>query len=173
MDRKRGAFFALALVLLWGACGVHGMAESQATVAFVDNGSDKSSKLNLRAEPSRESNSLGMFYSGVQVTVLSDAGGGWFKVSIGGEQSCVSGYMMGDYLSTDVEDVQDATFDMTVVSPYGTPSVVLRDCPSDSYHAIAVLEIGSTVRVLGTSGDFYYVKMADGTVGCLEDDELK
>ena len=159
---------ALLIALLLASAG------ALAQTALVDNGSDPSSRLNMRGEPSRESPSLGGFYSGTQVEIISDAGGGWSQVTIGGGQSSVSGYMVSDYLATgsDMDGVIDATYDREVVSPYGTQSVVLRSKPSDSYDAVAMLTVGEAVRVIGVSGDFYYVRMSDDSVGCLSSDEL-
>ena len=159
----------LCLVLL-STCILPSFALAQSAV--VDNGSDPDSRLNMRKEPSADSASLGKFYSGTEVEILSDAGDGWSQVSIGGGQNSLDGYMMSDYLSTDGEGVIDATFDMEVVSPYGTQSVVLRSKPSDSFDAVAMLEVGTAVRVIGVSGNFYYVQMDDDSVGCLDSSEL-
>ncbi|HIS95521.1 MAG TPA: SH3 domain-containing protein [Candidatus Ventricola gallistercoris] len=159
----------LCLVLL-STCMLPSFALAQSAV--VDNGSDPDSRLNMRKEPSADSASLGKFYSGTEVEILSDAGDGWSQVSIGGGQNSLDGYMMSDYLSTDGEGVIDATFDMEVVSPYGTQSVVLRSKPSDSFDAVAMLEVGEAVRVIGVSGNFYYVQMDDDSVGCLDSSEL-
>ena len=159
----------LCLVLL-STCMLPSFALAQSAV--VDNGSDPDSRLNMRKEPSADSASLGKFYSGTEVVILSDAGDGWSQVSIGGGQNSLDGYMMSDYLSTDGEGVIDATFDMEVVSPYGTQSVVLRSKPSDSFDAVAMLEVGEAVRVIGVSGNFYYVQMDDDSVGCLDSSEL-
>ena len=137
--------------------------------AVVDNGSDPKSRLNMRAQPSRDAAVLGKFYSGTQVEVLCDAGGGWSQVRVGG----VKGYMMTQYLSSSGAGVTDGTYDRRVVSPYGTQSVVLRDRPSDSYDAVAMLTVGETVRVLGTSGDYCYVRTQGACVGCLSGDELE
>lgn len=137
--------------------------------AVVDNGSDLTSRLNLRAQPSKDAASLGKFYSGTAVDVVADTGDGWAQVSVGG----VEGYMMTQYLSADGSGVRDGTYDRRVVSPYGTQSVVLRDRPSDSYDAVAMLTVGETVRVLGTSGDYYYVRTQNACVGCLSGDELE
>ena len=136
--------------------------------AVVDNGSDVTSRLNMRAQPSKDAASLGKFYSGTTVEIVADAGDGWAQVSIGG----VEGYMMTQYLSRDGSGVRDGTYDKRVVSPYGTQSVVLRDRPSDSYDAVAMLTVGETVRVLGTSGGYYYVRTQSDCVGCLSGDEL-
>lgn len=159
----------LCLVLL-STCMLPSFALAQSAV--VDNGSDPDSRLNMRKEPSADSASLGKFYSGTEVEILSDAGDGWSQVSIGGGQNSLDGYMMSDYLSTDGEGVIDATFDMEVVSPYGTQSVVLRSKPSDSFDAVAMLEVGEAVRVIGVLGNFYYVQMDDDSVGCLDSSEL-
>lgn len=159
----------LCLVLL-STCMLPSFALAQSAV--VDNGSDPDSRLNMRKEPNADSASLGKFYSGTEVEILSDAGDGWSQVSIGGGQNILDGYMMSDYLSTDGEGVIDATFDMEVVSPYGTQSVVLRSKPSDSFDAVAMLEVGEAVRVIGVSGNFYYVQMDDDSVGCLDSSEL-
>ena len=109
----------MALLMLWGG---QAMAQS----AVVDNGSDPSSRLNMRDQPSKDAGSVGQFYTGTPVEIVSDAGGGWSQVTIGGGANSLSGYMMSQYLSTDTASVQDATKDMQVVSPYGTQSVVVR-----------------------------------------------
>ena len=159
------------LVVVLALCPCAAMAQK----ALVDNGSAAGGKLNMRMEPSRDSTSLGGFYSGTQVEIVADAGSGWSEVSIGSGLGSVSGYMMSDYLATGsaMESVIDATYDMRVVSPYGTQSVVLRSRPSDSYDAVAMLAVGEAVRVIGVSGDFYYVRIDNDAVGCLSSDELK
>ena len=62
---------------------------------------------------------------------------------------------------------------MSVASPYGTPSVVLRSVPADSYDAVAMLMVGQRLAVIGVCGDFYYVLLEDGSAGWLAADELK
>ena len=158
------------LVAALALCPCAALAQS----ALVDNGGSAGSKLNMRSGPSRDSSSLGSFYSGTQVEIVADAGSGWSEVSIGSGLGSVSGYMMSEYLATgsDMDSVIDGTYDMRVVSPYGTQSVVLRSRPSDSYDAVAMLEVGEAVRVIGVSGDFYYVRVNNDAVGCLSDDEL-
>lgn len=142
--------------------------------AVVDNGSDPDSRLNMREEPSKEANSIGKFYSGTEVEIISDAGDGWAEVSIGGGQNSIGGYMMSSYLKSGsaASGVLNATRDRQVVSPYGTQSVVLRDGPSNSYDAVAMLPVGESVTVIGVSGSFYYVQIDDDSVGCLSGDEL-
>ena len=157
--------FGMALAVMLLASAPLALAQS----AVVDNGSDLTGRLNMRAKPSRDAASLGKFYSGTTVEIVADAGEGWAQVSIGG----VEGYMMAQYLSADGSGVRDGTYDKRVVSPYGTQSVVLRDRPSDSYDAVAMLTVRETVRVLGTSGNYYYVRTQSACVGCLSGDELE
>lgn len=152
-------------------CPVAALAQT----AVVDNGSDPKTRLNMREEPSRDAKALGKFYSGTVVEIVKDAGNGWSQVCIGEGLYALEGYMMSSYLKSGpaADKVLDATFEMKVVSPYGTRSVVLRDAPSDSYDAVAMLAVGDKVKVIGVSGDFYYVVLEDNCVGCLASDELK
>ena len=75
-------------------------------------------------------------------------------------------------LAGEAAGVIDATRSMEVVSPYGTQSVVLRSEASDSYDAVAMLRVGETVRVLGDSGEYYFVMTQSEAVGCLCSNEL-
>ena len=164
--KKRLMVSLAVLMALWG-----GQALAQSAV--VNNGSDPNSRLNMRDQPSRDAGAVGQFYTGTPVEIVSDAGGGWSQVTIGGGANSLSGYMMSQYLSTDTASVQDATKDMQVVSPYGTQSVVVRDTPSNSYDAVSMLEVGDDVRVIGTKGDYYYVLLDDNSVGCLSTSEAE
>lgn len=146
-------------------------AAAMANSAVVDNGSDPASRLNLRTQPSRDAAAIGKFVSGTPVEVIADAGNGWSKVRIGGGRSGVTGYMMTDYLKS--ASAIDARESRSVASPYGTQSVVLRDRPSNSYDAVAMLMVGETVTVIGVSGDFCFVQIGDSSVGCLLSSELK
>ena len=67
---------------------------------YVWNGTQWDARLNLRAEPSKSSVSLGRYYTGVRVQVLEDLGE-WSRVRIamGTSDEYVEGYMMNGYLS--------------------------------------------------------------------------
>ena len=139
--------------------------------AVVDNGSDPASRLNMRTAPDKGAAAVGKFVSGTPVEIVADAGNGWSQVTIGGGRYAVSGYMMTQYLHD--SSAVDARERKTVASPYGTPSVVLRDRPSNSYDAVMMLPVGEGVTVVGVSGDFCYVIAGDGSAGCLLSSELK
>jgi len=163
MKKCVGVLMVLVLALM--------SAAAFAQTAVIDNGSDPSSRLNMRTAPDRSASAVGKFVSGTQVEIVADAGGGWSQVRIGGGRHAVSGYMMTEYLN-DACTV-DAREHKTVASPYGTQSVVLRDRPSNSYDAVMMLPVGEGVTVIGVSGDFCYVLASDGSVGCLTTGELK
>ena len=146
---------------------VMAMAQS----AVIDNGSDLASRLNMRAQPSRDAEIVGKFASGTQVEIIANAGDGWSQVRIGSGKSSVSGYMMSSYLKA--SSAIDARETRRVGSPYGTPSVVLRDRPSNSYDAVMMLMVGETVTVIGVKDEFCFVQTDDASVGCLLGSELK
>lgn len=158
--------FVMAFVLLTAACAC-ALAQS----AVIDNGSDPASRLNMRTAPDKGASAMGKFVSGTRVEIVADAGNGFSQVTIGGGRHAVSGYMMTQYLR-DTSSV-DARESKAVCSPYGTPSVVLRDRPSNSYDAVMMLAVGESVTVIGVSGDFCYVIAGDGSAGCLLASELK
>ena len=163
MKRKMTALLAALLLMLPVAAMSHG--------AVIDNGSDPGSRLNMRSQPSRDASAVGKFVSGTQVEVLGDAGDGWSQVCIGSGRGSITGYMLTEYLKP--SSAIDARESRKVASPYGTQSVVLRDRPSNSYNAVAMLMVGETVTVIGVSGDFCFVETADSSVGCLLGSELK
>lgn len=99
--KKRLACWGMALLMLWGG---QAMAQS----AVVDNGSDPSSRLNMRDQPSKDAGSVGQFYTGTPVEIVSDAGGGWSQVTIGGGANSER-LLMSQLLLTDTRLVQDAT----------------------------------------------------------------
>jgi len=163
MKRRMTVLLAALLLML--------PAMAMARSAVVDNGSDPGSRLNMRTQPSRDASAIGKFVSGTCVEVLGDAGDGWSQVRIGSGRGSVTGYMMTSYLKP--SSAVDARENRKVASPYGTQSVVLRDRPSNSYNAVAMLMVGEAVTVIGVSGDFCFVQTADSSVGCLLASELK
>lgn len=160
----RRTLMAVVVMMLSAACA---LAQS----AVVDNGSDPGSRLNMRSAPGKDAPSVGKFLSGTQVEIIADAGGGWAQVEIGGGRNSIGGYMMKEYLHAQAG--VDARQTRRVISPYGTPSVVLRDRASNSYSAVMMLQVGAAVTQIGAAGEFCYVITDDGTVGCLLTSELK
>lgn len=72
---------------------------ASAEYRYVYNGTQWDARLNLRAEPTKNSISIGRYYTGVRVQVLEDLGE-WSRVRIamGEADEYVEGYMMNSYL---------------------------------------------------------------------------
>lgn len=86
-------FFCCVLLL----CCV--LSAASAEYRYVYNGTQWDARLNLRAEPTKNSTSIGRYYTGVRVQVLEDLGE-WSRVRIamGESEKAVEGYMMNGYL---------------------------------------------------------------------------
>ena len=56
--------------------------------------------LNVRSGPGTSYSRIGSLFNGTAITVLEDAGGGWYKISYSGSNGPAEGYIMGDYIST-------------------------------------------------------------------------
>jgi len=157
---KKRAALAAAAMMLSAAC-----AAAQSAVI------DSADMLFVRVAPDKGAAALGSFFSGTPVEIIADAGGGWSQIAIGTGNGTVSGYAMTQYLSSAAQ--VSLAYEASVVSPYGTQSVVLRDRPDNSYHPVAMLMVGDRVMVIGQAGEFRYVKTMSGCVGCLLESELK
>lgn len=55
--------------------------------------------LNVRSGPGTSYNRIGSLSNGQTVSILEDAGNGWYKISFTGTNGAVEGYIMGDYVS--------------------------------------------------------------------------
>jgi len=72
---------------------------ASAEYRYVYNGMQWDARLNLREQPTKNSRSKGLYYTGVRVQVLEDLGE-WSRVRIamGESEKAVEGYMMNSYL---------------------------------------------------------------------------
>ncbi len=145
---KRGmALLLCALVCLAACCA---LADDYGK-AVVDA---PSGKLHLREEPMSDSDSMGLYFTGTQVTCESDPDGDWVEVKIGRER----GYMKGKYLKTGSRaDKVAARFQQGRID--ATNYARLRKGPSTEYQFICKMNDGDHVTVMGeTDEHWYYVK---------------
>lgn len=157
---RRTALTAAAMMLATGCAMAQG--------AVIDSGAGP---LNVRVAPDQSAAVVGQFFSGTQVSVVCDAGGGYSQIAIGTGSGVINGYAATQYLAQSAG--VNATREAAVASPYGTQSVVLRDQPSNSYHPVAMLMVGDRVLVIGEMNGFCFVQTAGGCVGCLLESEVK
>lgn len=95
---KRIGILGLLLMSLMFTCCT-AWADGGNAYAVVHN-PDAADRLNLRAAPNKEAESLGKYYNGVGVQILEELNNGWVRVRIG-NRGVAEGYMMKAYLQYD------------------------------------------------------------------------
>ena len=56
----------------------------------------------VRSDPSKSGNNMiASLFNGDPITVIADAGNGWYKISFAGSKGATEGYILGEYISTD------------------------------------------------------------------------
>jgi len=146
---KKGMTLLIAALLCVIACCA--LADDDWGKAVVDA---PSGKLHLRENPTSESDSLGLYFTGTQVTCESDPDQEWVEVKIGRER----GYMYSKYLKTgsSADRVEPRFLAGTVNA---TNYARLRKGPSTEYQFICKINNGQNVTVMGeTDEHWYYVK---------------
>ncbi len=133
-----------------------------ASAASLGTGTVTASALRLRAEPSTSSSILATASSGSLVVVLSDEGGGWYKVDF----NTIEGYMYGDFLQLSQEDEADLGYAYITT---GTSSLNLRSGPGTSYGKLTSIP-GSSVVPIGGISDGWYKGTYAGCTGYLSSD---
>ncbi len=130
---------------------------AQYAVVYNPNPNDR---LNLRAQASVQSVSMGKYYNGAPVTVLS-VQGKWAWVCVGN----VYGYMMTEFLLLGAREgsVPSAMPWGTVHSPNPTDRLNLREGPSVQALSVAKYANGTSVEVLGDAGDWVHVRVGGNT----------
>ena len=127
----------------------------------IVNNANPSDRLNLREQPQTGAASLGKYYNGCIVALLSDKSNGWIRVRIGN----LEGYMETRYLLLDagINSVASAMPTVTIRNSSGT-GLNLRENPSKNSATLGLYSNGTSVRVLGLSENWYHVQV-DGKTG--------
>lgn len=164
--RKRILAFVLCLCVLVGITAIVSADAPVGTAAVICNPNPED-RLNLRTKPSTDALSLGKYYSGVTVQLLSGNQNGWYKVSIGP----LSGYMDANYLVVDVEanSVVPAMPVVTIANSSGT-GANLRSAQSTDSRSKGLYLNGTSVTVYGVAENWLYVRMPDGQTGFIMSD---
>lgn len=127
----------------------------------IVNNANPSARLNLRKEPKTSASSLGKYYNGCVVALLSDQSNGWIRVRIGN----LEGYMKARYLllNAGINSVASAMPTVTIRNSSGT-GLNLRENPSKNSTILGLYSNGTSVQVLGLSENWYHVQV-DGKTG--------
>ncbi len=153
MKRKIGLVFLLLLLFRTAV-----LAES-ATVG---------EKVTLYGSPA-QGEARGTLLAGTRVEVIASEGE-YAEIRAGAGAASMTGFVRASSIG---DAVQNETYGANVVSPYGTPAVVLRSSASDSYEAVAVLPAGTAVTVLGSHRGYLFVRTGTGQYGFLAANEIQ
>lgn len=162
--RVLSIFVSMMLVLLLASTAMADGSTSRmvaGTTAVVNN-PDPNDRLNLRTKPSQDAPTLGKYYNGTWLEVLSDEKDGWVKVRI----IDLEGYMMARFLVTpDQLPIGAATVPTVKIQNSGGSGLNLRKAQSMRSASLGLYQNGSTVRVFGVSETWCHVQTEDGSVG--------
>lgn len=123
--------------------------------ATVNNPKD-TQVLFLRSEPSTDSNALGYYRNGKNVTLLKKLDG-WYKVKVDGQ----TGYMMAKYLKVSSEITSGSA---TVFNPNGNSYVNFRKSASLNSSILSTVPVGTKISVLDKGTDWTKTEI-DGKTG--------
>ena len=128
------------------------MTIAEAEMLVISGGS--ADRVHLRASPSQEAVSLGLYFTGAPVERLANLSGGWSRVRIGSE----TGYVLTEYLAKQAEEA----FHTCMVDNTTSDWVNLRSGASFEAQPIGRLENGDLVALLGeTASGWSYVQSGD------------
>ena len=139
--------------------------------------------LNVRSGPGSNYEKVASLANGTKVTVLEDAGGGWYKISYDNGKT---GYVSSSYItvtssgstsssgSASSSGSSNGTSSSGVSISGSTPAKVVgaanglnvRSGPGSNYEKIASIENGNTVTILANAGNgFYKIDYGNGKIG--------
>ncbi|MDR0928502.1 MAG: SH3 domain-containing protein [Oscillospiraceae bacterium] len=133
------------------------MAEGYWQLAAIDGqGSDR---VHLRAEPSKDADSMGLYFAGTYVEVLDERTADWVWVRIGEE----TGYIMRQYLQFTMQfDMLARTASqqpLGLANNLGGAFVNLRPAPVEAGQPLLGVGNGALVTIAGETDDhWYYVR---------------
>ena len=155
MTMKRICALLMLLALL--CVGISALADDYGT-AVISGGT--SGKVHLREEPSFESDSMGLFFTGTPVKLLEEMGGDFTRVRIGVE----SGYMFTDYLrrGAAADKVKPQFWQGEITA---TNYANMRRGPSTEYQFLGRINEGRSVTIMGETRENWYYIEADGKEG--------
>ena len=142
---------------LIAACMMFGHAGAMADAVTVT-----ADRLNLRAEASADSRSLGIVTSGQKLTYINEEGQ-WIQVKNGNKVA----YVMGTYVTIDRGQIAadvEATVTAATAKAKAKTRVNVRALPTTAANIVRVVGKGDDVTITGLSGGWYRVSY-NGAVG--------
>lgn len=123
---------------------------------------DISEGVNIRTEANMNAGIVTKINSGVNLRVVS-GNGDWFKVEFDGGK----GYIFKKYVSIGSEHGASTILEETFEAWQGSAKTKLnlRNVPEENGEKISAVSSGTSFDVLGKSGNWYYIKLNNGTMG--------
>lgn len=126
-----------------------------------------SSVLRVRSGPGTDYEKVTSLKNGTAVTVLSDAGDGWYQIAFADGGGQATGYVQSKYVKADGGEAAPAPAPSESTAPEpsgGTPATIVnastglrvRSGPGTSYDVVDSLRNGSTVNVVADAGGGWY-----------------
>ena len=141
-------------LLLLCVCGA--VRAEEKAIVFVE----MSSALHLREAPSAQSPSMGLYFTGTEVTCLSALSEDWVHVLMG----AVSGYMKREYLRPQ-EDGAWIISEHLLGFVKASHAINMRSGPSAEYEHLGTIEPERSVAVLGETDNHWYYVRYEGKYG--------
>ena len=154
MKKLLAAFLALLMMTP--------LALAETGVRWIDGGN--ADRVHLRAAPSTNADSLGLYFTGTNA-ILIDRAGDWAWVAIGD----VEGWMMTDFLSGSYAAPRGPWY---VVDNPSSTWVNLRMSPSMDGMVALCPDNGTAVRILGETADGWSYVDCDGVKGYMRTELL-
>lgn len=153
--KRIGILGLLLMSMIFGCCTAR--ADGGDAYAVVQN-PNAADRLNLRAAPSRDAQSLGRYYNGVEVQILEDLNNGWVRVQIG-RRGTAEGYMMKEYLQED--GAQAVEFAMPTYTSTSSAWELYQS--RDVNGEYDMYGHGETVTLLGFTPEWWHVQIREYT----------
>ena len=125
---------------------------------------NSANRLNLRLSAAENSQSLGQYYTGVTVKILSLPNAEWARIAIGGESGQMTGYMMRKYLADPTAAVASFAPIVQVHNPYSNVQYLFKLPNGTVSNLVMALPNGTAVTVLGMDSAYAHVQ-ANGVTG--------
>lgn len=120
--------------------------------------------LNMRDEPSYDGDIIDTVKNGTWVTIIEQAGSGWYRVEVGG----IYGYMNSRYLKTASDSGT-----VTVANPKSSQFLNLRESPSYDAKVLGIYYNGAQGTLLRTYSSGWYKVQFGSLVGYMRKEYLK
>ncbi len=155
--KKTVAFFVLMLILMLSVF-ISAQADSERSTAIIVGGN--ADRVHLRAKPSQDSESLGLYFGGTPVSYTGNLNDKWVSVQIGHEQ----GYMMSAFLSDRLTETYPLN-EMKTGTVHTNSWVNLRAAASTNSQGLMRLQEGDQVIIMGETSSHWYYVSCDGLAG--------